>query len=349
MAATLKTKQRRIRKDPYGRTESDDRLDRYAVVIGYAAAALYCIAFAFFVLIVAALNINSLAQYSLVIFVLIGILFGTFDSGPLFPFVLCIGFVSLGAMWFWPYRYAAFGGNLGAVSYYAIVSLAVAMLTRLLTHDWSALRSAKRAVDWHGTRRMVVNLFLMAVAIVLLMGPFWPNIQYRPITEYILAIHIASMTRSSNFTLSMSPLPYYVLEPFCITGWGTNVSVGFTATSPASVFVLAQNLSQNYNYYYNKTYQDYLSIFSGVSAYSVENSTRGSLGGPINSRCFDIAVLSDTYNQLHAHVAESFTAAQHVNIPVRVMVPSGNFTFGPIFNTLGYTSEAIRSTSDKSS
>ncbi len=343
-------KKRVLVKNSHADAMRNKRLDRYASCVLYVAIALYCILFALFIVVAAAFNTYQLMQYSLLAFVAIGFLLGVSDSGPLFLFILSVGFVSISAIWFFPHMYGALGENLGSIGYYSIASFAIAMLTSLFTRGWRARVPAKRAVHPSGTKRLAFGMLLLVVAIILLVGPFWPNMRYHHVVVYIPVVHIGTTTRSLNFTVSMSPQPYYAVEPFCAGESGLNVSLNFTASRPASVFIL--NRSMNLNYYYNKTYPDYESILSGASVYSMENATHGSLGGPIEGGCFNVTVLSDAYNKVHIRIRESFISAKHtyMHFNTTTEFPGvSNLTFGPAIYAIGAARDAMEFYGNKSS
>ena len=315
---------------------------RWTVII------LYCMLFIFSLLESIVLDNNFMLEFLFFIYIAIGVFFSEIRYGQIYLAGLSLFFISLGSIWFLSpsLNLVPLYNNLGLIGFYFLISLVIAMLVHLIRKDIEdgtiRIWHLKEPLIRSTSKRTAINLALIFIGLVIIFGPFWPIIRvhsgYMYINSTVGVENTSRAINSFNFTASIAPRPFYLIEPECVDGWDANVLVNFSSRNYTDMFVMTGNDTGTI---YNSTgnFQFYQNLIQNLSAYYTISSKSGTFGGPINGNCFKIIILTSTLNNMKIRINESYTVLKTVytnKVSKRPFVNISNLTYGSAIQSLGY-------------
>ena len=289
-------------------TKTENRLVRYSLIVLYAILAL-C-----FVLEFVILNNSQMILYSFLIFIAIGVISGFYENISKNLIIAALVFIIIGsAFYFIQAKFSTIGINVAIVGYYLLISAVIGIFISVMIGNGNESKVEKSFIGFIKKHKINISYIGIIAALVLLLGPFWPQSTAVPLSQYINVsvpyYYNVSAQSYSNYSVAMSPTPYYVSDPICISGSNVTLGISFTSSAASNVFFFSNEtfLSEVENSTsVNMPFHGYLDAFSNHNNGKVVGSASGSIVGHMANGCGYIVLLSNYTVSTKFHVKASF-------------------------------------------
>ncbi len=320
--------------------------------IRYLLVALYFLLTVFFFLEFVLLNNSPMILYSFLIFIAIGIIAGFYESVSKSMVIAALAFIILGSLLYFAFAgFSTIGINVAIIGYYFLISAVIGIFISVMIENNDNPKIRKKVTGFVKKRSEKIAYAGIIIALVLLLGPFWPQSAAVARSQYINVslpyYYNVSAQSYSNYSVAMSPTPYYMSNPVCISGSNVTLSISFTSSDTIDVFFFSNGtfLSEVENSTFgNMPFTTYLDAFSGHNNGKAIESKSGSITGHMMNGCGYIVLLSNYTVSAKFHVRADFIqqdiAYEIKSVPapnaIRVINSTGNILQSIGFLELNY-------------
>ena len=315
--------------------------------VRYSLVALYFLLTTVFFLEFILLNNSPMILYSFLIFIAIGIIAGFYDSISKGMVIAALAFIILGSLLYFALAgFSTIGINIAIIGYYFLISAVIGIFISVMIENNDNFKIREKVIVFVKKRSEEIAYAGIIIALALLLGPFWPQSTAVPLSEYVNVsvpyYYNVSAQSYSNYSVAMSPTPYYMSNPVCISGSNATLNISFTSSGTIDVFFFSNGtfLSEVENSTSGSgPFSKYLDAFSGHNNGNAIGSESGSITGHMMNNCGYVVLLSNYTVSTRFHVKADFIQ-QDIAYKIKV-VPEPNAiriinSTGDILQSIGF-------------